>query len=50
PPGNLFWIVVGTDGGAVESSWGATSFGERNGIDPSGQCGVTFKEISNVCQ
>ena len=50
PAGNLFYLIVGTDGIAIESSWGSTSFGERNGINASGQCGVTAKEISNVCQ
>ena len=50
PAGNLFILVVGTDGSGIESSWGSTSFGERNGINASGQCGVTAKEVSNVCQ
>jgi len=50
PSGNLFYLIVGTDGIGVESSWGRTSFGERNGINASGQCGITAKEISNVCQ
>ncbi|MEE8411156.1 MAG: hypothetical protein V3S47_01535, partial [Acidobacteriota bacterium] len=50
PSGNLFYLIVGTDGIGVESSWGRASFGERNGINASGQCGIMAKEISNVCQ
>jgi len=50
PSGSLYFMVVGTDGIDIESSWGSSSFGERNGIAGSGQCGVTAKEISNVCQ
>ena len=50
PAGNLFYLIVGTDGNGIESSWGSTSFGERGGIIASGQCGNTAKEISNVCQ
>ena len=50
PAGDLFFLVVGTDGAAVESSWGESYLGERNGLDPSGQCGVTLKDVSNVCE
>jgi hypothetical protein len=50
PAGDLFFLVVGTDGGAVESSWGESVLGERHGLTPSDQCGVTLKDISNVCE
>jgi len=50
PAGNLFFIVVGTDDSGTESSWGPNSLGERNGLTPSGECAVTTKEITNVCE
>jgi hypothetical protein len=50
PAGDLFFLVIGTDGAATESSWGADSqFGERNGLTPSGQCGTVSKDISGSC-
>jgi hypothetical protein len=50
PSESLFFIVVGTDADGTESSWGRGSLGERQGLSASGQCGVTVKEISNVCE
>ncbi len=50
PPGNLFFLVVGTDGAGTESSWGESYLGERNGLTPSGECAVTMKDVSNVCE
>jgi hypothetical protein len=50
PSGNLYFLVVGADGAGIESGWGEGTYGERNGLTASGQCGVTAKEISNVCQ
>ncbi len=50
PPGNLFFLVVGTDGAGIESSWGESSLGERNGLTASGRCGVTMKDVSNICE
>ena len=50
PAGDLFFLVVGTDGAGTESSWGVTSvFGERNGLTPSGECGSASKDISQSC-
>jgi len=50
PAGNLFFLVVGTDGAGTESSWGVTSvFGERSGLVPSGECGIAAKDISGSC-
>jgi len=50
PAGDLFFLVVGTDGGGTEGGWGSHTFlGERNGLVPSGQCLTTAKEISGTC-
>jgi hypothetical protein len=50
PAGDLFFLVVGTDRGGVESGWGTDSlYGERNGESPSGQCGVLTKDASGSC-
>lgn len=49
PPGDIFFLLVGSDG-ATESSWGRdTGLGERNGSNSSNQCGVTTKDPTNVC-
>jgi hypothetical protein len=50
PAGDLFFLVVGTDGAGIESSWGVDSLpGERNGMIHSGECSTTSKEISTSC-
>ena len=50
PVGDLFFLIVGTDGSGTESSWGASNpFGERNGVSSSGECSVTAKDISGSC-
>ena len=50
PPGDLYFLVVGTDGAGTESSWGSDSLeGERNGPAASGQCGVVAKKLSSGC-
>ena len=50
PGSDLYFLVVGTDGAGTESSWGTDSlFGERNGQIPSGQCGVTAKDMFSSC-
>ena len=49
PAGDLYFLVVGTDGAGVESSWGFSSGGERNGLTDSAQCGVTLKNPSGTC-
>jgi hypothetical protein len=50
PAGNLYFLVVGTDGGGTESSWGLDGAStERNGMTPSGECSVAVKDISTYC-
>jgi hypothetical protein len=49
PDGNLWFLVVGTDGLATESSWGTGHAGERNGANASGQCSVGRKDPSGSC-
>jgi len=50
PAGDLFFLVIGTDGAGTESSWGVDSlFGERNGLTPSGWCGTVSKDVSGHC-
>jgi hypothetical protein len=50
PAGNLFFLIVGTDGAGTESSWGRTSSGaERNGSNASGECAVTTKSTTATC-
>ena len=50
PAGNLFYLIVGTDGGSVESGWGfAGPAAERNGSTASGECGVATKDPANIC-
>lgn len=46
----LWFLVVGTNGGTVEGSWGHTSSGvERHGTLPSNACGVTTKDLTASC-
>jgi hypothetical protein len=49
PAGSVWFLIVGGDGVATESSWGRSSVGERNGLDASGQCGATNKNIVATC-
>lgn len=50
PSGNLYFLIVGTDGAATESSWGVNGANqERNGTAPSGTCGVSVKDASASC-
>ena len=50
PSGDLYFLIVGTDGSDTESSWGVNSFvGERNGMIPSGMCSTVTKDISTSC-
>jgi hypothetical protein len=50
PAGDLFFLVVSTNGAGTEGSWGNHSqLGERHGLVPSGQCSITAKEISGTC-
>ena len=49
PAGSLYFLIVGTDGGGVESSWGNSTTGERNGLADSGECGVSAKDQTGTC-
>jgi len=51
PAGSLYFLIVGVDAtGTYESSWGTDSSGaERNGTNPSGQCGPTYKIVTESC-
>ena len=49
PPGDLWFLLVGSDGAGTESSWGLTDGAERNGMTSSGTCGVTAKQITESC-
>ena len=50
PPGDLFFLIVGTDGFTTESSWGTdSSLGERNGAAASGFCSAASKDVSVPC-
>jgi len=50
PTGDLFFLVIGTDGAGTESSWGVDSqSGERNGLTPSGRCATIAKDVSGSC-
>jgi hypothetical protein len=45
-----FWFLVLKDSGlGVESSWGQSWEGERNGAVHSGRCGVTQKNTTTTC-
>ncbi len=50
PGGSLYFLLVGTDGAGVESSWGHTGgYAERNGAAASNLCGVSVKDATGVC-
>jgi uncharacterized repeat protein (TIGR01451 family) len=49
PAGNLYFLVVSSDGLGMEGSWGLATDGERNGLSPSNTCGDTAKEITGSC-
>jgi hypothetical protein len=50
PSGDLYFLVVGTDGAGTESSWGLNGANqERNGSVASGTCGATSKRTSQTC-
>lgn len=50
PAGDLYFLMVGTDGVGVESSWGTNSaLEERNGLSSSGQCVTFLKDVTQTC-
>jgi hypothetical protein len=51
PSGDMYFLVVGTDGASKESSWGLDGvLSERNGSAASNECGVTVKDPTNMCR
>ncbi len=53
PTGLIWWLIIATDGSATEGSWSQDGSGlERSGPGTNGssvQCGVTDKDLSNLC-
>jgi hypothetical protein len=49
PAGDLWFVVVSDDGLGVESSWGQSTAGERNGLVNSATCGIQTKDITGTC-
>jgi trimeric autotransporter adhesin len=50
PDGDLWFVIVGDDGGTVEGSWGTDGIGgQRGGITASGRCGLTSRDNAGVC-
>jgi len=50
PAANLWFVVVGDDGGTTEGSWGTDAQGAQRGAGAaSGQCGMTARDNSGVC-
>ena len=49
PAGDLWFLLIGSDGVGTEGSWGAASDGERNGLASSATCGDTAKELGGTC-
>lgn len=53
PQGFLWWLVVATDGGPTEGSWGRDGSGaERSGPasgGASGECGIAIRSLGNPC-
>jgi len=50
PAGDLFFLVVSSDGAGTEGGWGQDSYGgERNAFGDSGQCGTTLKDPAVTC-
>jgi len=46
---NIWFIIVSDNGAGVESSWGESSFGQRNGENASGECGNNLRDNSGTC-
>ncbi len=51
--GFVWWLILATDDGTTEGSWGGNSGElERNGLGSGGssdQCGITTKDLANTC-
>jgi len=50
PSADLFFLIVGSNGANVESSWGTRSSGaQRKGPISSNRCGAQMKDITATC-
>jgi len=49
PPGDLWFVVVGSDGAGTEGSWGNATSGPMGGVTPSLQCGDVARDHSGTC-
>jgi len=49
PAGNLWFVVVGTNGSGTEGSWGTGAAGQRGGGTASGQCGNAGRDNTGTC-
>ena len=50
PSGDLWYLVVSSDGAGLEGTWGTTSAGaDIQGTTPSGQCGNTARSNAGSC-
>ena len=49
PAGDLWFVVVGTNGTGTEASWGLGTAGERGGTTASGQCGNAVRDNTGTC-
>jgi hypothetical protein len=45
----IWWVLVGTDGASMESSWGRDSAGTERHPAASNQCGYTAKSTATTC-
>lgn len=45
----IWWVIAGTDGSQMESSWGKDSAGNERHPAASGQCGFTAKSTAATC-
>ncbi|MEW5763511.1 MAG: M28 family peptidase [Acidobacteriota bacterium] len=45
----IWWVLVGTDGEAMESHWGRDSAGSERHPAASNQCGFTAKSTATAC-
>lgn len=46
---NIWFILVSDNGSGTESSWGMATSGQRNGTNPSNQCGNSSRNNTGTC-
>jgi hypothetical protein len=49
PAGDLWFVVVGTDGAGTEGTWGNATSGPMGGVTASGQCGNAARNNGGTC-